>query len=69
MLAAIVAAVVAPLGYAFSVESTTFVPAVAQSAPAVAGDRHGVQELPDAAQLFFAGTALFGLAAAVRKAF
>jgi len=86
-----VAAVIAPLGFAFSVDSDrsltpasasptlvaasasmavpAFVPASSRSASASMSTRHLTSDVPDAAQLFFAGTLLFGLAAAVRKAF
>jgi hypothetical protein len=59
-LAAIVAAVVTPLGYALSVEPPP---------PAAMYARHNpFQPLPDAGTLLLVGTVLFGLSALVRKA-
>ena len=85
LLAAIVAAVVVPVGFALSLEST---PAIAiqprarvnvMAAPAstavvapvlIHADAATGSSRPEygAAKLLFVGTALFGLAAAVRKA-
>jgi ABC-type sugar transport system permease subunit len=66
-LATVVAALVVPVGFALSLDSTpvtrTFMRS-AVSSPAVVPWK----SMPDAAKLFFVGTVLFGLAAAVRKA-
>jgi hypothetical protein len=69
LLAALVAALVVPFGFALSVDSapvativhTSMIPG-AVPAPTVPWT------MPDAAKLFGVGTLLFGLAAAVRKA-
>ena len=74
LLAAIVAAVGVPVGFALSLEAqpsvsatviamSTPAPAAVRTAPAVADIN-----VPDGVQLFAVGTALFGLAAAVRRA-
>jgi hypothetical protein len=84
VLAAIIAAVVVPVGFALSREadSVTVTPhmqgaAVVAStiavAPAVVGrdgsmPRSSIPSLPDGAKLLFVGTVLFGLAAAMRRA-
>ncbi len=86
MLAAIVAAVVVPVGFALSLESepaaampfTSHAVMTPAQAPVVASTvlvsthepatHSGLHPVPDAAKLFVVGTALFGLAAAVRKA-
>ncbi len=84
LLAAIVAAVAVPVGFALSLESAAPVHEVAAShgivatsvstsvvSPLVVGSAPASTDLhavPDAAKLFFVGTALFGLAAAVRRA-
>jgi hypothetical protein len=85
LLAALVAALAVPVGFALSAEpssavtytrsvAATPIASVAVTAPVLVtavesaqstADQHG---LPDAAKLFFAGTVLFGLAAAVRRA-
>jgi hypothetical protein len=67
LFAALVAALVVPVGFALSIDSTPMTsrfthPVVA--APAILPS----WSMPDAAKLFFVGTVLFGLAAAVRKA-
>jgi hypothetical protein len=84
ILAAIIAAVVVPVGFALSREAdaSAATPHM-QGAPVVAtnitaapvattpGDAAPVALLPsvpDGAKLFFVGTALFGIAAAVRRA-
>jgi hypothetical protein len=85
ILAAFVAALVVPLGFALSLESSS---AAVQDTPAVAADvvasssvamtapvlirDHSaappfMPQLSDSAKLFFVGSALFGLAAAVRR--
>ena len=84
VLAAIIAAVAVPVGFALSREadSVTVTPhmhgaAVVAStiaaAPAVVGrdgsiPRSSMPSLPDGAKLLFVGTVLFGLAAAMRRA-
>jgi len=84
LLASIVAAVVVPVGFALSLESgpsrialsrsvATTTVSSAQAAPAVVPLGYStiasiVSPLPDGAKLFFVGTVLIGLAAAVRKA-
>ena len=63
-MAALVAALVVPVGFALSIDSTPVIfahPVVV--APAILPS----WSVPDAAKLFFVGTVLFGLAAAVRK--
>jgi hypothetical protein len=65
-LAALVAALVVPVGFALSLDSTPIASEVVQSAvaaPAVFPS----WSMPDAAKLFIVGTVLFGLAAAVKK--
>jgi TRAP-type C4-dicarboxylate transport system permease small subunit len=66
-LAALVAALVVPVGFALSLDSTPVTSTFMRSAvasPAVLPS----WSMPDGAKLFFVGTVLFGLAAAVRKA-
>jgi len=66
ILAAFVAAVAVPFGFAFSVEPR---PVVATTQTAVTASPFlfpTLQSLPDGAQLTLVGAALFGLAAAVR---
>lgn len=78
LLAAIVAAVVVPVGFALSLEtqpaaghppmivataSAAATPALVRTEPAFAD-----VPVPDGAKLFAVGTMLFGLAAAVRRA-
>jgi hypothetical protein len=83
MLAALVAALAVPVGYALSFESSAplakrarylAVAPVAAAAVVVPvtlrGDRlpaHTIYAVPDAAKLLGVGTILFGLAAALRK--
>ncbi len=85
VLAAIVGAIIVPLGFAlsFETESGAFAPppgivaatrstTVVSSVLISAGDppaRAVVHSVPDGAKLLFVGTMLFGLAAAVRKTF
>ena len=64
LLAAIVAALSVPVGYALSSDSA---PLHARSESA-AHQPVQVPAVPDAAKLLIVGTSLFGLAAAVRKA-
>ena len=85
ILAAIVAALAVPLGFALSLESTAtavVAPQVAEiavvsastknAAPLLVGEtarsRSVLPPLPDGAKLFVVGSALFGLAAAMRRA-
>jgi len=84
LLAAIVAAVIVPVGFALSLESTPLsahprstvvVATTASTAPMpalVQSESSGIADLfgpvPDGAKLFFLGTVLFGLAAALRRA-
>ena len=66
MLAAIVAALVVPVGFALSLDTTPVGKQFVHSAvatPAVLPS----WSMPDAAKLFVVGTVLFGLAAAVKK--
>jgi len=83
LLAAIVAAVIVPLGFALSLESTplaartrsaevvttsttaTMLPLPTREAP---GFAEFFKPVPDGAKLFFVGTVLFGLAAALKRA-
>ena len=83
LLAAIVAALIVPVGFALSLESapatphvryaTTPVAHASVSAPAVISTRETkassvLNPIPDGAKLFVVGTALVGLAAIVRRA-
>jgi hypothetical protein len=80
LLAALVAALVVPVGFALSPGDSLGRPASAHSDPGAlvatsemlvngaAAITSLVLPLPDGAKLFFIGTALFGLAAVVRKA-
>jgi hypothetical protein len=65
--AALVAALVVPVGFALSLDSTPVSTNFMRSADASPADLPS-WSIPDAAKLFFVGTVLFGLAAAVRKA-
>ena len=67
LLAALVAALVVPVGFALSIDSTPMTSRFTH--PVVAAPKVLPSwSMPDAAKLFFVGTVLFGLAAAVRKA-
>jgi hypothetical protein len=82
IFSAIVAALVVPLGFALSLESDSAVSdaprgvmvvasTAVTAAPIVTKNAAAVpllSPIPDSAKLFALGTALFGLAAAVRKA-
>lgn len=86
LLAAIVAALVVPVGFALSLESTASAlrtprAAAVTTAPAAVASSiilkpvqleptttPLVRQMPDSAKLLLVGTALFGLAAAVRRA-
>jgi len=83
VLAAIIAAIGVPLGFALSRESdaaltphmqgTAVVATAIASTPVVVGGSDTVAattipSLPDGAKLLFVGTVLFGLAAAMRRA-
>jgi len=82
LLAAVVAAVAVPVGFALSLETETgraYHSAAVLKAPAVvassvvvstaaATEPEFLHSVPDAAKLLLVGTVLFGLAAAVRKA-
>jgi hypothetical protein len=66
LLAALVAALVVPVGFALSLDSTPVATDFVRStvaAPALLPS----WSMPDAAKLFFVGTVLFGLAAAVKR--
>lgn len=65
VLAALVAALVVPVGFALSLESP--VPRTPMSSTAVDASVL-LYPVPDAAKLLLVGTMLFGLAAFVRKA-
>jgi hypothetical protein len=72
LLAAIVAAVIVPAGFALSLSPSTDRP-VAAAAPATIilsprSEPAPEPIVPDAAKLLLVGTGLFGLAAVVRKA-
>lgn len=83
VLAALVAAIVVPLGFALTLESTSDVVAaptggnvgiVAASAktyalalPAAAPPSRVFPQVPDGLKLLFVGSALFGLAGAIRR--
>jgi hypothetical protein len=64
-LAALVAALVVPVGFALSIDSTPMTSRFTRSGatPAILPS----WPIPDAAKLFFVGGVLVGLAAAVRK--
>ena len=62
-LAALVAALVVPVGFALSLDSTPVIRSAVAS-PALLPS----WSMPDGAKLFVVGIVLFGLAAAVRKA-
>ena len=62
ILAALVAALVVPVGFALSLETPVPTRSVDAAAPTVI-----IPELPDAAKLVVVGTVLIGLAAFVRK--
>ena len=66
LLAALVAALVVPVGFALSLDST---PIATQFVHAGVGTTASLQwwTMPDAAKLLGIGTLLFGLAAAVRR--
>ena len=66
-LAALVAALVVPVGFTLSLDSTPVTPMFMRSGIA---SRAVLPSwlMPDGAKLFIVGTVLFGLAAAVRKA-
>lgn len=80
LLAAIVAAVVVPVGFALSLETqpaslhvhapVIVATASTAAAPALVRTEPGLADVsvPDGAKLFVVGTMLFGLAAAVRRA-
>lgn len=63
VFAALVAALVVPVGFALSLEA----PMPAHAADAVVSATP-LQSMPDSAKLLLVGTTLFGLAAFVRKA-
>jgi hypothetical protein len=81
VLAAIIAAVVVPVGFALSRESDAMTPRPANGAafaastivaPVVVTTASNksvalLPEVPDGAKLFFVGTVLFGVAAAMRR--
>jgi hypothetical protein len=67
ILAALVAALVVPVGFALSLESPS--PRTrASSSTAVFSAAALLEPVPDSAKLFLVGTMLFGLAGFVRKA-
>jgi len=67
VLAALVAALIVPVGFALSLESPA--PRVRVSSAAANPEAAVLPSpLPDSAKLFIVGTVLFGLAAFVRKA-
>ena len=76
LFAAFVGAVVAPVGFALSLESPSAAPvsAVVSPSPSIAATALVTSEpqherlLPDAAKLLIVGATLFGVAAFVRKA-
>ena len=78
VLAAIGAAVIVPVGFALSLESSAFSTAAhanasaALASPVLAGTNQAVDpavrpSIPDGAKLLLVGTTLFGLAAFLRK--
>jgi hypothetical protein len=66
ILAALVAALVVPVGFALSLESPT--PRVRTSSATVVDAAALLGPVPDSAKLMIIGTMLFGLAAFVRRA-
>lgn len=66
LLAALVAALVVPVGFALSLDSTSVATVVHSGV--VMPSALPSWAMPDAAKLFFVGSLLFGLAAVVRKA-
>jgi hypothetical protein len=67
LFAALVAALVVPVGFALSLDATPVATQFAHSGVSMPAALPS-WSMPDAAKLFFVGTVLFGLAAAVRKA-
>lgn len=67
LLAALVAALVVPVGFALSLDSTSVATDFVHAGAIVPASLPS-WSMPDGAKLFFVGTVLFGLAAAVRKA-
>lgn len=73
LLAALVAAFVVPVGFALSLDSAPVATRIVRAgvvAPKVLPSWSVLSSswsMPDSAKLFFVGTILFGLAAAVRK--
>jgi hypothetical protein len=67
LLAALVAALVVPVGFALSLDSTPVATQFVHSGVSMPVTLPS-WSMPDAAKLFFVGTVLFGLAAAVRRA-
>ena len=70
LLAALVAAFVVPVGFALSLDAApvaTQIVRVGVSPKLSSWSRLPSWSMPDSAKLFFVGTILFGLAAAVRK--
>jgi hypothetical protein len=68
ILAALVAALVVPVGFALSLESPSPRTRTSSSSTAVISAAALLEPVPDSAKLFLVGTMLFGLAAFVRKA-
>jgi len=66
LLAALVAALVVPVGFALSLDSTAVSTDLVYSAVASPSVLPS-WSMPDAAKLFIVGTVLFGLAAAVKR--
>jgi hypothetical protein len=66
LLWAVVAALIVPVGFALSLDSTPIATQVVHSAVVVPAVRPS-WSMPDPARLFFVGTVLFALAAAVRR--
>jgi hypothetical protein len=64
ILAALVAALIVPVGFALSLESSL----PTRSSDTVVRSTVPLPDVPDAAKLFAVGTLLIGLAAFVRKA-
>jgi hypothetical protein len=67
LFAALVAALVVPVGFALSLDSTSVATGFVHSRVSMPAALPS-WSMPDGAKLFFVGTVLFGLAAAVRKA-